>query len=107
MGNHIRGKKKTLEKETKIIQAFSFITSLKIKCKNNKANTIRCKVVYSIHLPASQAKRFFLYFWLLAGFFLSKLPNFLIKGFFFFCCCCFVGEVALSSTFSVDNSPFI
>ena len=49
----------------------------------------------------------FLYLWLLVTIFLSKLPNFLSKGFSFWCFCCFHGGLPPSSMSSVENTPFI
>ena len=49
----------------------------------------------------------FLYLWLLVTIFLSRLPNFLSKGFFFWCFCCFHCGLPPSSMSSVENTPFI
>ena len=49
----------------------------------------------------------FLYLWLLVTIFLSRLPNFLSKGFSFWCFCCFHGGLPPSSMSSVENTPFI
>ena len=48
-----------------------------------------------------------LYLWLLVTIFLSRLPNFLSKGFSFWCFCCFHCGLPPSSMSSVENTPFI